>query len=74
MEDKTDVLIYQMEDGKIKIDVRLEEETVWMTQKAIAELYQKNIRTINDHIVNIYNEGELEEISTNRKNRIVQSQ
>lgn len=74
LENKTDILIFQMEDGKTKIDVRLENETVWMTQKAIAELYQKNGRTINEHIVNIYSEGELEEISTNRKNRIVQSQ
>ncbi|MCT4618248.1 MAG: virulence RhuM family protein [Marinisporobacter sp.] len=74
MENKTDILIYQMEDGKTKIDVRLENETVWMTQKAIAELYQKNVRTINEHIVNIYAEGELEEISTNRKNRIVQNE
>lgn len=63
-----------MEDGKTKIDVRLENETVWMTQKAIAELYQKNVRTINEHIVNIYDEGELDVISTNRKNRIVQNE
>lgn len=74
MENETDILIYQMEDGKTKIDVRLENETVWMTQKAIAELYQKNVRTINEHIVNIYVEGELEENSTNRKNRIVQNE
>lgn len=74
LENKTDILIFQMEDGKTKIDVRLENETVWMTQKAIAELYQKNGRTINEHIVNIYSEGELEEISTNRKNRIVQTE
>lgn len=74
MENKTDILIYQMEDGTTKIDVRLENETVWMTQKAIAELYQKNVRTINEHIINIYDEGELEEILTNRKNRIVQNE
>jgi len=53
LEHKNDLLIYQTEDGKTKIDVRLENETVWMTQKAIAELYQKNIRTINEHINNI---------------------
>jgi hypothetical protein len=74
METKTDILIYQMEDGKTEIDVRLESETVWMTQKSIAELYQKNVRTINEHIVNIYDEGELEAISTNRKNRIVRNE
>ena len=41
MDNNTDILIYQVEDGSTKIDVRLENETVWMTQKSIAELYQK---------------------------------
>lgn len=40
MENKTDILIYQTDDGNTKIDVRLENETVWMTQMAISELYQ----------------------------------
>nr|WP_245210475.1 virulence RhuM family protein [Sedimentibacter acidaminivorans] len=53
-----------MEDGKTKIDVRLENETVWMTQKAIAELYQTTPQNITLHIKNIYEEGELEENST----------
>lgn len=74
MENNTDILIYQTEDGTTRIDVRLENETVWMTQKAIAELYQKGINTINEHIKNIYIEGELEENSTIRKNRIVQNE
>lgn len=64
VENKTDILIYQLEDGKIKIDVRLENETVWMTQKAIAELYQTTPQNITLHIKNIYEEGELEENST----------
>src|SRR5690625_3398542 len=71
MNNNTDILIYQTEDGNTKIDVRLENETVWMTQKAIAELYQKGVNTINEHIKNIYAEGELQESSTIRKNRIV---
>lgn len=70
----TDILIYQTEDGHTKIDVRLENETVWMSQKAIAELYQKSVNTINEHIKNIYVEGELEEAATIRKNRIVQTE
>lgn len=61
VENKTDILIYQLEDGKTKIDVRLENETVWMTQKAIAELYQTTPQNITLHIKNIYEEGELEE-------------
>ena len=64
MENKTDILIYQMEDGNTKIDVRLENETVWMTQKAIAELYQTTPQNITLHIRKIYEEGELEETST----------
>src|SRR5690625_4243840 len=72
MNNNTDILIYQTEDGNTKIDVRLENETVWMTQKAIAELYQKGVNTINEHIKNIYAVGELQESATIRKNRIVQ--
>ncbi len=72
MESETNFLMYQTEDGETKISVRLEDETVWMTQKAISELFQKSIKTINEHIKNIYIEKELEEFSTIRKNRIVQ--
>jgi hypothetical protein len=67
-----DMLIYQTEEGNKKIDFRLENQTVWMTQKAIAELYQKGVNTINEHIKNINAEGELKESTTIRKNRIVQ--
>lgn len=74
MDNETNILIYQTEDGRTKIGVRLENGTVWMTQKAIAELYQKGINTINEHIKHIYDEGELDEHSTIRKNRIVQSE
>ncbi|MEN1966620.1 virulence RhuM family protein [Lentibacillus sp. N15] len=64
MQNKTDILIYQTEDGNTKIDVRLENETVWMTQKAIAELYQTSPQNITLHIKNIYEEAELQEEST----------
>jgi hypothetical protein len=74
MKDTGDILIYQTEDGNTKIDVRLEDETVWMTQKGIAELYQKNVNTVNEHIKNIYAENELDELTTIRKNRIVQNE
>jgi hypothetical protein len=72
MYNETNLLIYQTEEGNTKIDVRLENGTVWMTQKAIAELYQKGVNTINEHIKNIYAEEELKESATIRKNRIVQ--
>jgi len=61
---KSDLLIYQTEDGKTKIDVKLENETVWMTQKAIAKLYQTSPQNIIMHIKNIFSEGELNENAT----------
>lgn len=74
MQNNTDILIYQTEDGNTKIDVKLEDETVWMTQKSIANLFQKGLSTINEHIKNIYREGELTETETIRKSRIVQTE
>jgi hypothetical protein len=64
IENKSDILIYQTEDGKTKIDVKLNDNTVWMTQKAIAELYQTSAQNITMHIKNIYNEAELKEEAT----------
>lgn len=72
MSNETSFLMYQTENGDTKIQVRLEGETVWMTQKAMAELFQKSVKTINEHIKNIYDERELQEEATIRKNRIVQ--
>lgn len=72
MSNETSFLMYQTENGETKIQVRLEGETVWMTQKAMAELFQKGLPTINEHIKNVYAEGELTEEATIRKNRIVQ--
>lgn len=66
------LIIYQSEGGQTRLDVRLEDETVWLSQKLMAELFQKDVRTINEHIQNIFEEGELEAISTIRNFRIVQ--
>lgn len=57
----SDILIYQNQDGNIKIDVRLEEETVWLTQDQMATLFGKGRSTITEHISNIFSEGELNE-------------
>ncbi len=54
-----EILIYQTENGETKLDVRLEEETVWLTQKAMAELFQTTVPNVNIHIKNVYDEGEL---------------
>lgn len=64
MESKTTILMYQTEEGQTKINVRLEDETVWMTQKAIAELFQTTPQNITLHIKNIYDEMEQIEDST----------
>ena len=55
------LLLYQTPDGKINIDVHLENETVWLTQAHIAELFGKGRSTIAEHIQNVFNEGELDE-------------
>ncbi|HMV41841.1 MAG TPA: RhuM family protein [Leptospiraceae bacterium] len=57
----SEILIYQNPEGKIKIDVRLEDETVWLTQAQICELFQKSKSTISEHIKNIFEEEELDE-------------
>lgn len=60
MENKGEILLYQSEDGTTKIDVRLENETVWLTQKSMAELFQTTVPNVNMHLKNIFEEGELE--------------
>ena len=62
-----EMLIYQTEDGKIKIETHFENETVWLTIDQIAELFQKSRSTINEHILNVYKEQELEKEPTVRK-------
>jgi len=59
--EKGEILIYQNQDGNIKIDVRLEQETVWLTQDQMSLLFGKAKSTINEHIQNIFKEGELNE-------------
>jgi hypothetical protein len=66
----SEILIYQNQNGHIKIDVRLEDETVWLTQLQMAQLFGKDKRTISEHIGNIFKEGELEENSVVRNFRI----
>jgi hypothetical protein len=61
---QSEILIYQNPGGNIKIDVRLEEENVWLTQKLMAEFFQTTIPNINMHLKSIYEDGELEEKAT----------
>lgn len=61
-EKRSDILIYQTEDGRTRIEVRLEEETVWLTQNAMAELFQTTKQNISLHLRNIFSEDELTEV------------
>jgi hypothetical protein len=67
----SDLILYQTEDGKTRIQCRFEHGSIWLTQAQIAELYQKDAKTINEHLLNIYEDKELDEDSTIRKFRIV---
>lgn len=68
------VVIYQSADGQAFLDVRLEQETVWLSQKQMAELLDKDTDTIGLHIRNIYKEGELEPDTTTEESSVVQNE
>ena len=69
MDSRGEIIIYQAEDGMTKIDVRFEDETVWLTQAQLCDLYQTSKSNISEHIKHIFEEGELEEDSVVRKFR-----
>ncbi len=69
MEQKSNIIIYTTEDGHTKIDVKFEDETVWLTQAQLCELYQTSKSNISEHIKHIFEEGELEENAVVRKFR-----
>ncbi len=66
----SELILYQTEDGKSRLEVRLEGNTVWLSQKQLSELFLKDVRTISEHLRNIFDEGELHEDSVIRKFRI----
>ncbi|MBD5480584.1 MAG: cell filamentation protein Fic [Lachnospiraceae bacterium] len=66
---QSEIIIYQTEDGNTKIDVKFEDETVWLTQAQLCELYQTGKSNISEHIKHIFEEGELDEDSVVRKFR-----
>src|SRR5882724_3274033 len=70
----SEIVFYQGEDGRSRLQVRLDGGTVWRTQRLLAELYQKDGRTINEHLQNIFEEGELDPEPTIRKFRIVRTE
>jgi hypothetical protein len=70
----SEIILYQTEDGRTRIQCRFENETLWLTQALIGELFEKDVRTINEHLVNIFDEGELRREATIRKFRIVRTE
>lgn len=74
MENKGEIIIYQAEDGLTRIEVRIEEETVWLSQQQMAELFQTSRTNVVEHIKHIYDEKELDEQSTCRKFRQVRQE
>ncbi len=67
-------ILFETDEGQTKVECRFETETLWLTQNLIAELYQKSVPTINEHLSNISSEGELEQNATIRNFRIVRKE
>jgi hypothetical protein len=61
---QTEFLLYKTEDGRVRIEARMEDETVWLTQASMAELYQTTSQNVTQHLKSIYEDGELEEAAT----------
>ncbi len=71
---QADIIFYSSPAGHVKVEVIFNDETFWLNQKRLAELFGVDVRTINEHLQNIYNSGELPREATIRKNRIVQKE
>ncbi len=72
--DNTEIIIYQIEDGQTKIEVRMEDETVWLTQAQMAELFQTTKQNVSLHINNAFEEGELKPSATVKEYLTVQNE
>lgn len=69
-----DVILYRSDDGAVQLDVQLERETVWLNQRQMAELFDKDTDTIGLHVRNIYKEGELPRKGTTEESSVVQNE
>lgn len=69
-----EIVIFNSEDGEVKVQIDAVNETIWLTQKSMAQLFDVSVPAINQHIKSIYEQGELEEIATIKKNLIVQQE
>ena len=68
----TSFALYNTEDGQVHLDIRLQNENLWLNQRQMADLFERSVKTVNEHLQNIYEEGELTPEATIRKFRIVQ--
>ena len=71
---ESNLILYSLPEGFVKVEVVFEEESFWLNQKRMADLFQVDVRTINEHLKNIFESGELQQVSTIRKFRIVQTE
>lgn len=71
---ESQIILYTTPKGDVKVEIRFEDETFWLTQKKIAELFGVDVRTVNEHLKNIFESGELQREATIRKIRIVQQE
>lgn len=71
---ESEIKIYQTDDGQTKIDVKFDNETVWLTQKQMVALFDKDSDTIGLHLKNMYQTGDLEELSTTEESSVVQQE
>jgi hypothetical protein len=71
---QSSIILYQTEDGRTRIQCRFEDQSIWLTQKLISELFQIGVNTVNHHLKEIYNERELDPAATVRRYRIVQTE
>jgi hypothetical protein len=69
-----EILLYQTPDGQTRVECRFADETLWLSQALIAELFDKDVRTINEHLLNIFDEGELDREATIRRFRMVRQE
>ena len=74
MKKKTDIVLYKNKDGSVNLDVQLEKETIWLSQKQMAQLFEKDTDTIGLHVRNAFKEGELKESVTTEDSSVVQKE
>ena len=71
MNEISNFILYTTPNGEVQLDILLQDENLWLTQKGIAELFGVTRSTVSEHLANIYNDGELEKMATVRKFRTV---